>query len=97
VKLLVDVEAAAREEPMAKDSLSGLPLWDRFQKAAREQGRSPLRLLTRYMREYLAVWEDQQFDQEIRRDVQANGYSEEDAVEIVRRYRREKRERRAAS
>lgn len=82
---------------MAKDSLSGLPLWDRFQKAAREQGRSPLRLLTHYMREYLEVWEDQQLDQEIRRDVQRSGYPEEDAVDIVRRYRREKKERRAAS
>ncbi len=82
---------------MARDSLSELPLWDQFQKAARERGRSPVRLLTEYMRERLESWEDQQLDEEIRRDAQRGGYREEDAVEIVRRYRQEKRERRAAS
>ena len=82
---------------MDKDSFSALPLWDRFQKAARERWRSPVRLLTEYMRERLESWEDQQLDEEMRRDAQRNGYREEDAVEIVRRYRREKRERRAAS
>jgi hypothetical protein len=82
---------------MAKDSLSALPLWDRFQKAAQEQGRSPLRLLTNYMRECLEIWEDQQLDQEMRRDAQRSGYREEDVVEIVRQHRREKREQRAAS
>ena len=82
---------------MRKDSLSVLPLWERFQKVARERKRSPVRLLTEYMRERLESWEDQQLDEEIQSDVQRSGYREEDAVEIVRRYRREKRERRAAS
>ena len=82
---------------MGKDSLSVLPLWDQFQKAARQRGRSPLRLLTEYMRERLESWEDQQLDEEIRRDAQRSGFHEEDAVEIIRRYRQEKKERRAAS
>ena len=85
------------ERIMPRDSLSALPLWDQFQKAARERRRSPVRLLTEYMRERLESWEDQQLDEEIRRDAQRGGYREEDAVEIVRRYRQEKRERRAAS
>lgn len=82
---------------MTKDPLSASPLWERFQKAARNKGRSPVRLLTNYMRECLEIWEDQHLDQEIRRDVQRSGYREEDAVEIVRHSRREKRARRAAS
>ena len=82
---------------MGKDSLSVLPLWDQFQKAARQRGRSPLRLLTEYMRARLESWEDQQLDEEMRRDAQRGGYREEDAVEIIRRYRQEKKERRAAS
>lgn len=82
---------------MAKDSLSVIPLWDQFQKAARQRGRSPVRMLTAYMRERLESWEDQRLDEEIRRDTQRSGYREEDAVEIVRRYRQEERKRRAAS
>ena len=76
------------------------PLWERFRKAARERRRDPARLLTDYMRECLETWEDQNLDEEIRRDAQASGYREEDAVELVRQYRREKSEKkepRAAS
>ncbi len=82
---------------MKKDTLSSLPLWEQFQKAARQRRRSPERLLTDYMRARLEIWEDQQLDEEIRRDAQRSGYREEDAVDIVRQYRREKRDQRAAS
>lgn len=82
---------------MKKDTLSALPLWEQFQKVARQRRRSPERLLTDYMRERLEVWEDQRVDEEMRRDAQRSGYREEDAVDIVRQYRREKREQRAAS
>ena len=82
---------------MTKDSLSALPLWHQFQKAVRERGRSPVHLLTEYMRERLESWEDQQLDEEMRRDAQHSDNREKDAVEMVRRYRQEKRERRAAS
>ena len=82
---------------MKKDSLSALPLWDQFQKAARQRRRNPERLLTGYMRERLEIWEDRQLDEEIRRDAQRSGYREDDAVDLVRQHRREKRERRAVS
>lgn len=82
---------------MTKDSLSALPLWEQFRKAAKERRRNPVRLLTDYMRECLEIWEDQQLDAEIRQDAQRSGHREEDAVAMVRQYRREKRERRAAS
>jgi hypothetical protein len=82
---------------MEPDFLSALPLWERFQKAAQRKRRNPQRLLTDYMRECLESWEDQQADEEIRSDIQRSGYREEEAVAIIQRYRREKRERRAAS
>jgi hypothetical protein len=82
---------------MEQDSLSTLPLWEQFQRAAQKRRRNPQRLLTDYMRECLESWEDQQLDEEIRRDIQRSGYREDDAVTIVRQYRKDKRERRAGS
>jgi uncharacterized protein YdaU (DUF1376 family) len=82
---------------MKKATYSELPLWERFQKAARQRRRSPERLLTDYMRERLEIWEDQRLDEEMRRDAQRGGFHEADAVNIVRQYRREKRAQRAAS
>jgi hypothetical protein len=78
---------------MAEPSLSELPLWNQFEKAARERRRNPVRLLTEYMRECLEVWEDQKLDEEMRSDAAASGYSEEDAVEIVRQHRLEMQRR----
>lgn len=82
---------------MEKAGRSTLPLWDQFQKAARERRRNPERLLTEYMRERLEIWADQQLDTEMQRDAQRSEVREEDAVAFVRRYRQEKRTRRAAS
>jgi hypothetical protein len=82
---------------MKKDGLARLPLWDQFQKAARERRRNPERLLTDYMRERLEIWDDQHLDTEMQRDSQRSGVQEEDAVDFVRQYRQEKRPRRAAS
>ena len=74
---------------MAGDYPTELPLWEQFEKAAREHRRSPTRLLTDYMRECLEMWDDQKLDQEMQRDAQAGGLHEDDAVEIVKQYRRE--------
>ena len=72
-------------------------LWEQFVQAARKRKRNPISLLTDYIREFLEIQEDQQLDEEIQAEAQSSGYREEDAVEIVRQYRREKNERRAAS
>ena len=72
---------------MAKRSLPNSSLWEEFQRAARKRRRNPVRLLEDYMRQCLAVWEDQMLDEELRRDVQRSGHAEEDAVDIVRRHR----------
>jgi len=72
-------------------------LWEQFVQAARKRKRNPISLLTDYIREFLEIQEDRQLDEEIQDEAQSSGYREEDAVEIVRQYRREKKERRAAS
>src|SRR2546427_5152320 len=48
-------------------------------------------LTTDHVHEYLEICEDQQLDEEIRYEAQRSGYCEEDAVQIVRRYRRQRR------
>jgi len=77
-------------------------IWEEFQKQAKKRRRNPVTLLTEYMQECLDTWEFDQLFKEMRRDARKSGYKEEDAVEIVRQYRREKKEqaersRRAAS
>jgi hypothetical protein len=72
-------------------------LWEQFVQAARKNKRNPISLLTDYIREFLEIQEDRQLDEEIQVEAQSSGYDEEDAVEIVRQYRREKKEHRAAS
>jgi len=65
------------------------PVWDQFQAAARRKRRDPRKLLLEYMREYTEISEDERLDQEIQADARRSGYSEEDAVEIVKQLRRE--------
>jgi hypothetical protein len=72
-------------------------LWEQFVQAARKRKRNPISLLTDYIREFLEIQEDRLLDEEIQAEAQSSGYGEEDAVEIVRQYRREKKERRATS
>jgi hypothetical protein len=72
-------------------------LWEQLVQAARKNKRNPISLLTDYIREFLEIQEDRQLDEEIQVEAQSSGYDEEDAVEIVRQYRREKKEQRAAS
>jgi hypothetical protein len=71
---------------MAKDILDSA-LWDRFEEAARKRRRDPVRLLKEFMKERLEVWEDQKLDRQVRKAARRSGRREEDAVEIVRRYR----------
>ena len=72
-------------------------VWDKFQKAARKQRLNPAQLLTKYMREQLETWEDEELDEAMQRDVQRSGYTEEDAVELVRRHRLERKAQRSGS
>jgi hypothetical protein len=60
-------------------------------------GDDPVDLVTKYMNECLEVWEDEALDEEISSEVQKCDYSEDDAVEIVRQYRMEKKNQRVSS
>ncbi len=71
---------------MARLSLDSA-LWERFEEAARQRRRDPVRLLREFMKERLEVWEDQKLDREIRNAALRSGRREEDAVDIVRRNR----------
>lgn len=67
-------------------------IWEEFQKQAKNRRRNPITLITRLMREQLEIWEDEKLFREMRRDARKSGYTEDDAVELVREYRREKRQ-----
>lgn len=75
---------------MATNTLTESPVWKQFEEEARRQGEDPVDLVTKYMNECLEVWEDEALDEEIRGDARNSGYAEEDALEIVHQYRREK-------
>lgn len=71
---------------MAKEILDSA-LWERFEEAARKRHRDPVRLLKEFMKERLEVWEDQKLDRQVKKAALRSGWSEEDAVQIVRRHR----------
>ena len=48
-------------------------------------------MLTEFMQERLETWELEKLFREMKRDARKSGFSEEDAVEIVRQHRLEKK------
>ncbi len=64
-------------------------LWKEFESAAKQKRRNPLKLLADCMRESLEIWEHQKLDADIRKEARKSGYTEEDAVKIVKKYRKE--------
>lgn len=78
---------------MKNETIFDQTVWEEFQKQARKHRHKPMELLTEYMQECLDAWEFDQLFKEMRRDARKSGYKEEDAVEIVRQYRREKKEK----
>ena len=77
---------------MKNESLTDTPIWEEFEKAARRHRLNPTQLLTEFMQEWLETWELEKLFKEMRRDARKSGYSEDDAVEIVRQYRSEKKQ-----
>ena len=72
-------------------------LWSEFESASKRNRRNPLKLITEYIRETMEIWEDQKLDKEIQRDARKSGYTEDDAVELVKQYRAEKAKRYAST
>jgi len=82
---------------MKNETMFDQTIWEEFQRQAKRRRRNPATLLTDFMRECLETWEYKQLDNEMRRDARRSGYTEDDAVELVRQYRAEKKTKRAAS
>lgn len=77
---------------MKNETVFDTEIWEEFQKEARKRRRNPVNLAAALLREQLEVWQDEKLDRAIKRDVQRSGYTEDDAVEIVRQYRLEKKQ-----
>ena len=69
---------------------------EEFQKQAWRRGENPGSLLTRLMREHLEDWEDEEEEEKHRAEL-TRDYTDEEVVEIVRQYRREKKAQLAAA
>jgi hypothetical protein len=81
---------------MAAKTIDESPVWKQFETEAKKRRRNPVRLALDLLKEQVEIWEDEKLDDEIRKDAQKSGYAEDDAVELVRQYRREKKERAAS-
>jgi hypothetical protein len=84
---------------MATNTFIDSPVWKQFEEEARRQGADPVDLVTKYMNECIEIWEDEalDLDEEISHDVQRSGHTEDDAVEIVRQDRQDKKNQRVSS
>jgi hypothetical protein len=81
---------------MTTKTIDESPVWKQFETEAKKRRRNPVKLVLELIKEQVEIWEDEGLDEEIRKDAQKSGYTEDDAVELVRQYRREKKERAAS-
>ena len=66
-------------------------LWNAFTSAIAKQRKKPQMILAKLIREYLEIQEDQTLFAGMRHDLRGRTMSDEEIVEFVRQYRREKR------
>lgn len=78
---------------MTTKTINESPVWKQFEAEAKKRRRNPVNLVLKLIREQVEIWEHERLDDEIRKDAQKSGYTEDDAVELVRQLRREKKER----
>ena len=69
------------------DTLIESNLWNEFEKAAREKRRRPVELLADVIADFLETQEGVAIFDDLERDIGQAGYTEDDAVEIVKTYR----------
>lgn len=81
---------------MTTKTIDESPVWKQFETEAKKRRRNPVKLVLDFVKEQVEIWEDEKLDEEIRKDAQKSGYTEDDAVELVRQLRREKKERAAS-
>jgi hypothetical protein len=78
---------------MTTKAIDESPVWKQFETEAKKRRRNPVKLALDLIKEQIEIWEDETLDREISHDAQKSGYTEDDAVELVRQYRREKKDR----
>ena len=78
---------------MTTKAINDSPVWKQFETEAKKRRRNPVKLVLDLLKEQIEIWEDEALDREISRDAQKSGYTEDDAVELVRQYRLEKKAR----
>ena len=66
-------------------------LWRDFTIAVQEEGKQPMRVVSRLLREYLEIHKDIALFEKMRASVRGPEMTDEEAVEFVHQYRREKR------
>lgn len=81
---------------MTTKTIDESPVWKQFETEAKKRRRNPVKLVMEFINEQMEIWEHEKLDEEIRKDAQKSGYTEDDAVDLVRQYRREKRENAAS-
>ena len=77
---------------MTTKTINDSPVWKQFETEAKKRRRNPVKLVMEFIEEQMEIWEHEALDREISREAQKSGYTEDDAVELVRQYRREKKE-----
>ncbi len=77
---------------MTMKTLNDLTIWKQFEAEAKKRRRNPVKIVTDLLKEQMEIWEDESLDREISFEAQRSEYAEDDAVELVRQYRREKNE-----
>lgn len=73
------------------DDLLQSDLWREFEQAARVKRRRPVELLADVIADFLEAQKGAALFDDIERDLQRTGYTEDDAVELVKAYRASRR------
>jgi hypothetical protein len=78
---------------MTTKTIDESPVWKQFETEAKKRRRNPVKLLLDLIKEQVEIWEHEKLDDEISIDAQKSGYTEDDAVNLVKQYRLEKKQR----
>jgi hypothetical protein len=77
---------------MTTKTIDESPVWKQFETEAKKRRRNPVKLLLDLIKEQVEIWEHEKLDDEISIEAQKSGYTEDDAVELVKQYRLEKKQ-----
>jgi hypothetical protein len=78
-------------ETLTFDALLKSDLWQEFEKAAQVERRHPIELLADVITDFLEAQKGVALFDDIESELQITGYTEDDAVELVKAYRDSRR------